>query len=79
MHHLIKYFHSHFESNLLYTVHFLQEIPQQKNGSDCGVFACKYADYIAKGRPLTFKQVNSAGSPNAVFFYIGFFLNIYKH
>ncbi|KAF3845037.1 hypothetical protein F7725_008200 [Dissostichus mawsoni] len=32
------------------------EIPQQKNGSDCGVFACKYADYIAKGSPLTFKQ-----------------------
>ncbi|XP_038566190.1 sentrin-specific protease 2 [Micropterus salmoides] len=32
------------------------EIPQQKNGSDCGVFACKYADYIAKGRPLAFKQ-----------------------
>ncbi|CAG10351.1 unnamed protein product, partial [Tetraodon nigroviridis] len=32
------------------------EIPQQKNGSDCGVFACKYADYIARGRPLTFNQ-----------------------
>nr|XP_046269161.1 sentrin-specific protease 2 isoform X2 [Scatophagus argus] len=32
------------------------EIPQQRNGSDCGVFACKYADYIAKGRSLTFKQ-----------------------
>ncbi|XP_071354524.1 sentrin-specific protease 2 [Trachinotus anak] len=32
------------------------EIPQQKNGSDCGVFACKYADYITKGMPLTFKQ-----------------------
>ncbi|XP_070776495.1 sentrin-specific protease 2 isoform X2 [Enoplosus armatus] len=32
------------------------EIPQQKNGSDCGVFACKYADYIAKGRPLSFRQ-----------------------
>ncbi|XP_011617118.2 sentrin-specific protease 2 isoform X1 [Takifugu rubripes] len=32
------------------------EAPQQKNGSDCGVFACKYADYIAKERPLTFKQ-----------------------
>ncbi|KAM4624726.1 sentrin-specific protease 2 [Polymixia lowei] len=32
------------------------EIPQQKNGSDCGVFACKYADYISKGRPLTFRQ-----------------------
>uniref|UniRef100_A0AAV2JHY5 Ubiquitin-like protease family profile domain-containing protein n=1 Tax=Knipowitschia caucasica TaxID=637954 RepID=A0AAV2JHY5_KNICA len=32
------------------------EIPQQKNGSDCGVFACKYADYISRERPLTFKQ-----------------------
>ncbi|XP_077476789.1 sentrin-specific protease 2 [Stigmatopora argus] len=32
------------------------EIPQQKNGSDCGVFACKYAQYIAQGRPLTFSQ-----------------------
>ncbi|XP_072313915.1 sentrin-specific protease 2 [Eucyclogobius newberryi] len=32
------------------------EIPQQKNGSDCGVFACKYADFIARERPLTFKQ-----------------------
>ncbi|XP_056151964.1 sentrin-specific protease 2 isoform X2 [Lampris incognitus] len=32
------------------------EIPQQKNGSDCGVFACKYAHFISKGRPLTFKQ-----------------------
>uniref|UniRef100_A0A673B641 Sentrin-specific protease 2-like n=1 Tax=Sphaeramia orbicularis TaxID=375764 RepID=A0A673B641_9TELE len=32
------------------------EIPQQKNGSDCGVFACKYADYISKGQPLSFKQ-----------------------
>uniref|UniRef100_A0A8C7P2Q9 Ubiquitin-like protease family profile domain-containing protein n=1 Tax=Oncorhynchus mykiss TaxID=8022 RepID=A0A8C7P2Q9_ONCMY len=32
------------------------EIPQQKNGSDCGVFACKYADYIAQGWPLTFRQ-----------------------
>ncbi|KAM9397555.1 sentrin-specific protease 2 isoform 2-T2 [Salvelinus alpinus] len=32
------------------------EIPQQKNGSDCGVFACKYADYIAQGRRLNFRQ-----------------------
>ncbi|KAM9777454.1 sentrin-specific protease 2 [Neosynchiropus ocellatus] len=32
------------------------EIPQQRNGSDCGVFACKYADYITKEKPLTFKQ-----------------------
>ncbi|XP_065822692.1 sentrin-specific protease 2 isoform X2 [Labrus bergylta] len=32
------------------------EIPQQRNGSDCGVFACKYADYISRGRPFNFKQ-----------------------
>ncbi|XP_066521843.1 sentrin-specific protease 2 isoform X2 [Hoplias malabaricus] len=31
-------------------------VPQQKNGSDCGVFVCKYADYIARGHPLTFRQ-----------------------
>ncbi|XP_051568345.1 sentrin-specific protease 2-like isoform X1 [Myxocyprinus asiaticus] len=32
------------------------EIPQQKNGSDCGVFVCKYADYITRGCNLTFRQ-----------------------
>ncbi|MGH0117666.1 UNVERIFIED_CONTAM: hypothetical protein FKN15_041858 [Acipenser sinensis] len=32
------------------------EIPQQMNGSDCGVFACKYADYIARAKPMTFTQ-----------------------
>ncbi|XP_043939414.1 sentrin-specific protease 1-like [Protopterus annectens] len=33
-----------------------QEIPQQMNGSDCGMFACKYADYITRGWPITFSQ-----------------------
>nr|XP_056705309.1 sentrin-specific protease 1 [Euleptes europaea] len=33
-----------------------QEIPQQMNGSDCGMFACKYADYIAKDKPINFTQ-----------------------
>ncbi|XP_069828330.1 sentrin-specific protease 1 isoform X2 [Dendropsophus ebraccatus] len=32
------------------------EIPQQMNGSDCGMFACKYADYITKDKPITFTQ-----------------------
>ncbi|XP_077055527.1 sentrin-specific protease 2 isoform X2 [Siphateles boraxobius] len=32
------------------------DIPQQKNGSDCGVFVCKYADYISRGHKLTFRQ-----------------------
>uniref|UniRef100_A0A2R8M9J8 SUMO specific peptidase 1 n=1 Tax=Callithrix jacchus TaxID=9483 RepID=A0A2R8M9J8_CALJA len=33
-----------------------QEIPQQMNGSDCGMFACKYADCITKDRPISFTQ-----------------------
>ncbi|MBN3291121.1 SENP1 protease, partial [Polypterus senegalus] len=33
------------------------EVPQQMNGSDCGVFACKYADYIARDKPINFTQV----------------------
>ncbi|KYO27241.1 hypothetical protein Y1Q_0011192 [Alligator mississippiensis] len=32
------------------------EIPQQLNGSDCGVFTCKYADYISRDKPITFTQ-----------------------
>ncbi|XP_060249306.1 sentrin-specific protease 2-like [Meriones unguiculatus] len=33
-----------------------EEIPQQLNGSDCGMFMCKYADCISRGRPITFSQ-----------------------
>ncbi|MEE6489879.1 hypothetical protein FKM82_015710 [Ascaphus truei] len=32
------------------------EIPQQMNGSDCGMFACKYADCISRDKPITFTQ-----------------------
>uniref|UniRef100_A0A8C8S9I9 SUMO specific peptidase 2 n=1 Tax=Pelusios castaneus TaxID=367368 RepID=A0A8C8S9I9_9SAUR len=32
------------------------EIPQQLNGSDCGMFACKYADYISRDKSITFTQ-----------------------
>ncbi|XP_050957347.1 sentrin-specific protease 2-like [Labeo rohita] len=31
-------------------------IPKQVNGNDCGVFACKYADFLSQGKPLTFRQ-----------------------
>ncbi len=27
------------------------------NGSDCGMFTCKYADYITKDQPITFTPV----------------------
>lgn len=56
------------EGNMSSLLILSQEIPQQKNGSDCGVFACKYADYIAKGRPLTFKQVFTLNIMDLIFF-----------
>ncbi|XP_027585167.2 sentrin-specific protease 2-like [Pipra filicauda] len=33
-----------------------EEIPQQTNGSDCGVFVCKFADSISRDKPITFTQ-----------------------
>jgi sentrin-specific protease 1 len=33
-------------------------IPHQTNGNDCGVFMCKYADYIAEGLEFKFGQAN---------------------
>ncbi|XP_039250119.2 sentrin-specific protease 1-like [Styela clava] len=34
----------------------MSDIPQQMNGSDCGVFACKFAEYITSKSDLTFSQ-----------------------
>ncbi|XP_068277104.1 sentrin-specific protease 2 [Nyctibius grandis] len=34
------------------------DIPQQYNASDCGVFVCKYADYFSQDKPLTFNQLH---------------------
>ncbi|XP_068159187.1 sentrin-specific protease 1-like [Drosophila tropicalis] len=31
-------------------------VPQQTNGSDCGVFSCMFAEYITRNRQLTFSQ-----------------------
>ncbi|XP_075412285.1 sentrin-specific protease 2 isoform X2 [Tenrec ecaudatus] len=45
--------------NLLEWTHYTlkpHEIPQQLNGSDCGMFTCKYADYISRDKPITFTQ-----------------------
>lgn len=33
-----------------------KDIPQQMNSSDCGMFACKYAEYITRNAKITFKQ-----------------------
>lgn len=37
------------------------------NGSDCGMFTCKYADYITKDKPITFTQVTSNSISESIF------------
>ncbi|ESN94866.1 hypothetical protein HELRODRAFT_102896 [Helobdella robusta] len=34
----------------------LKDIPQQMNGSDCGMFACKFAEYVTRRAKFTFNQ-----------------------
>lgn len=46
-----------------------QEIPQQMNGSDCGMFTCKYAEYITKEKPIKFTQVIQPHTFTCVLFY----------
>ncbi|XP_015752182.1 PREDICTED: sentrin-specific protease 1-like [Acropora digitifera] len=33
-----------------------KDIPEQLNGCDCGVFACKYAEYLSRGAKFDFDQ-----------------------
>jgi len=33
-----------------------KKIPQQMNGSDCGMFTCKFAEYISRRAKITFSQ-----------------------
>uniref|UniRef100_T2M4M7 Sentrin-specific protease 1 n=1 Tax=Hydra vulgaris TaxID=6087 RepID=T2M4M7_HYDVU len=35
-----------------------KDIPEQMNGCDCGVFACKYAEYRSRNAKFTFSQEN---------------------
>lgn len=36
----------------------VRNIPQQENGSDCGVFSCMYAEFVTRNRPIVFTQAN---------------------
>ena len=42
------------------------------NGSDCGMFTCKYADYISRDKPITFTQVSEDPSLSIYLFLKGF-------
>ncbi|CAL0301611.1 unnamed protein product [Lupinus luteus] len=37
---------------------FVEDLPEQENGFDCGVFMIKYADFYSRGLRLCFKQEN---------------------
>lgn len=34
----------------------MKDIPQQMNGSDCGMFSCTFAEYLTRDAKLTFSQ-----------------------
>ena len=38
----------------------VKDIPQQTNGSDCGMFMLKYADYLSRNESITFTQDDMA-------------------
>ena len=33
-----------------------QNLPRQSNGYDCGIFCCKFADFLSKGLPIDFDE-----------------------
>jgi len=37
-------------------IHIPKDLPQQKNGCDCGVFVCMFCEHILNGCELNFKQ-----------------------
>ncbi|XP_002403685.3 sentrin-specific protease 2 [Ixodes scapularis] len=41
-----------------WTFEAVKDIPQQMNGSDCGMFALKYAEYITRDAKITFDQMH---------------------
>uniref|UniRef100_A0A1E1XC93 Putative sentrin/sumo-specific protease n=1 Tax=Amblyomma aureolatum TaxID=187763 RepID=A0A1E1XC93_9ACAR len=41
-----------------WTCEAVKDIPHQMNGSDCGMFALKYAEYITRDAKITFNQRN---------------------
>lgn len=42
--------------NTGWTKENMRGIPQQENGSDCGVFSCMFAEFVSRNRPIVFTQ-----------------------
>jgi len=40
------------------------------NGSDCGMFSCKYAEYVTRNAPISFIQVGSILDTCALFEFV---------
>jgi sentrin-specific protease 1 len=38
----------------------VKDVPQQMNGSDCGMFACKYAEFLSRVKAIGFNQSHMA-------------------
>ncbi|XP_055910942.1 sentrin-specific protease 1 isoform X2 [Eupeodes corollae] len=41
-----------------FLIESVRDVPQQNNGSDCGVFSCMFAEFICRDREITFSQQN---------------------
>ena len=39
-----------------FEIKIMKNIPQQLNGSDCGMFVCKFAEFISRDAAFTFSQ-----------------------
>ncbi|XP_055845072.1 uncharacterized protein LOC129911334 isoform X2 [Episyrphus balteatus] len=39
-----------------FLIESVRNVPQQNNGSDCGVFSCMFAEFISRDREITFSQ-----------------------
>jgi Ulp1 family protease len=61
--HILKWVHDEFLRKLndhidvnSWRLKVVRDAPQQSNDFDCGMFVCKYADYLSSGCSLTFDQ-----------------------
>lgn len=52
----VNCFHRYKLHVFVFLSYFQEELPQQKNAHDCGVFACTFAEHLTRNAPLNFDQ-----------------------